>query len=1720
MSILRKPYEISLWTDVWNGEKFVEVKQFVFGSDTMEYQGRAIDPKLVRKTSGEVSFSFKMYYQFIDTITGEKVNNPFIAEIVNESKVKLKYNNKWFDLLVKNISKDSSGKSCTYQLTSQYVQELSKNGFDLTLDTQLMNNMGTVEELGRRVLENTDWGVQSEKVVQTQDETLVMLTVNSQIKAYKINDSNLIENGATIATSTTTIPRGAKIYAFYSSCSGDKPYYFQFIYKDASSFSEPYRGLFSTYSDRIVSDLGCQYVIDKREWKEEGDFVIPTDFIIDAGRENSEGIGNSSALSVLYRGKRYVYNQVTEYHAGLDMYLQKYKSNTNGKLYYKYTKTNFVTPNLIENIVTNTDFKQASGWNGVKFNDANPSTSVELVAATTTTNRNYHSAVWDVYTELGYSSTWVVSGLKKGNYCYIPNCTVSDEDKKPIYPIFEVLEDSVDNKTKLVSLGKTYGPNAPEIFEIDFSSSKYQPIIEPIYAKKNSVDFTSSTASMLNGDSPIGDSNYKPYLSCGKLFDFERANGNTALSRVIRNTGPKDKKSSFSGLAEGEKYKFNLSFYIIKHETEPATRLTAPYTIYTNANKTSVNFKIAQHNFDAKNLGYSVDSLTNKDINDKILFNASINATKGNSNAFSCSVELEALSGLTEEELKDANYQMFLEFPEIPQDSAASDNTGKTIKYYVWIEKIEFYKMIPKKSGGYYTPDDPIDSNNMEYNTEEKYFLVEDNQNKPLKELSFAPANMIFTPIFTSDCAKKSSINVKESNYFNAIQQLAETFNTWAAIEVNHDADGNLINFTDSTTGEDLGYSKRIYFKNYIGQENFAGFKYGINEKSIKRTLDSAQIVSKLIVKMNSNQYGPSGFCSISRASVNPQKDNVLYDFGYYANQGLLDADILQTDLYIMSAEDKTLLKNGLIRTAKIPKNMVPNFLKTSSGYYGKLSMINKALEELTSDQQDNRTPLNQEIADYNTYKALYDSATEGLVEAQNNFYAVAGYAYTQIPSDQVNAVYENTTLRSYLETISSLSSEQSTAEKKYKAAANNKKKYEEVLEKLKIKYDNALLFKEELYRLFYNRYSRFIQEGTWIDESYYDDNLYYNDAMSVLYNSSMPKVNYDISVISLAGIPGYELLDFKIGDQTFVEDIEFFGYDREGQPYREKITITETTENLDNPSKNSIKVQNYENQFQDLFQKITATVQSVQYTEGSYKKAEALANADIAHKIKFLSGAISDADTVLKNDGAQDWTLDENGLTLASRSTGSKLRAVGGAILLGEVGDDGKDKWITGLTANGISANLITAGSINTGTIQIMNGEEPTFRWDSHGITAYNFNNTSSDTMLSAIDKTKGVRFDRFGLYGYSGIDGEIWKPKSISGKNDGVASIDEKSTFSLTWEGLKVTNESGAVLKIGDNAKVDKNDKTIMKILDSEGQPRFNITENGNLFVKGDIEANSLKLSPTSTVEGLSYNSLADKPTVADLGLDVDKILYKGDVTSSIKTDDNGVQYTEVKVPTVSGDAITYSAYDSGDYLIFGRGQGTNVEGNKYTCISKDGLLTARNAWIQGTIYATNGEFNGTLSVGNDSNASYISNDSFYFSTTAYGATTYVWLRNTERALTISTGSPTDSTVGDGLLLDPMSIRSYNSDTNSSSFLMQKENGKWILNQISFKDNANNYINVRQLLSGLTTPIQNDNMTSLIYGQDLVASRAYKICDVTIDNITYALCINNTYVTLMREN
>jgi len=157
--------------------------------------------------------------------------------------------------------------------------------------------------------------------------------------------------------------------------------------------------------------------------------------------------------------------------------------------------------------------------------------------------------------------------------------------------------------------------------------------------------------------------------------------------------------------------------------------------------------------------------------------------------------------------------------------------------------------------------------------------------------------------------------------------------------------------------------------------------------------------------------------------------------------------------------------------------------------------------------------------------------------------------------------------------------------------------------------------------------------------------------------------------------------------------------------------------------------------------------------------------------------------------------------------------------------------------------------------------------------------------------------------------------------------------------------------------------------------------IKSDGTTNINGHIYAKSLTLGDgvaisSSNISGLapvaksgSYFDLSGTPTiptsVSDLGLDASTILYKGDITQTSKTDSNGNQYVETSVPLSDGTNITYSTYNAEDYIVFGRSKGTNSEGNNYVCVSTDGLLTARNALIYGTVYATDGEFSGKVTA-----------------------------------------------------------------------------------------------------------------------------------------------------------
>jgi phage minor structural protein len=93
-----------------------------------------------------------------------------------------------------------------------------------------------------------------------------------------------------------------------------------------------------------------------------------------------------------------------------------------------------------------------------------------------------------------------------------------------------------------------------------------------------------------------------------------------------------------------------------------------------------------------------------------------------------------------------------------------------------------------------------------------------------------------YVPVYNTGAQKVRSITAKESNYFNILQSIAETFEAWLELEIVRNDTGAI----DSKTAK---------FKNYSGGNNYAAFRYGVNLKDIQRTYASKDIVTKLVVK-------------------------------------------------------------------------------------------------------------------------------------------------------------------------------------------------------------------------------------------------------------------------------------------------------------------------------------------------------------------------------------------------------------------------------------------------------------------------------------------------------------------------------------------------------------------------------------------------------------------------------------------------------------------------------------------------------------------------------------------------------------------------------------------------------------------------------------------------------------------------------------------------------
>ena len=1196
MSILNKPYEISLWEDVWNGTKFEEQKYTVIGSDTMISQSRAFNPKFTRQINGNFTLTFSIYYQYADSTTGEIINNPFINVIENERRGKLRYDNKWYDFIIKDINIDKNKKTYDVTATSYFVNELSKNGYNWTFDPSVGKHRGTgtIKELTEEMLgvETSDtegqvgWKVKSNIIPQFTETYLYGTRIKKDINVKKItirNDGQIvIDNNLTIIPSTS--------YVYVSKdCYDQSLNKCMLFYKNSS---------FNIDSDHFIIDKGCQYILD-----------ITTNY--------SDIFGNLTNISTKYRAKRLTYSSIKKYVPVLDKYATECIGPSNNK-YYMVEETSYSTPDLIQELSTNgSNFNSTGGW----------------------------------------------------TYGYIDG---------------SVFKKHTSNELKVDSLDQ--GSNS-------------------LYAQ------------ITSGATGININNYTPYLIASA----------TSNASYLLNSGIYDNRAWITDkkLNVGDQFKVSIN---------------------------GSNYKDAY-------FGYIGESGITQ-----------ISYPSGNDGIIKIKEPWD---------LNNKTQKLYLILP--------VGTTGAKIK------KISLFQYIKEDL----TPDSA--STDVEITTKYYYYLANDVDKAVLESDLPSPVTSL-TKLSDykeqENYEKRRNITVSASNYYNIIQTMCEKFECWADIQIEHDSKGKVI-------------SKTIYYKNYIGQDNPVGFKYGVNLKSITRTQTSKELVTKLIVKNNSNQFAQNKFCSIARAPSNPIKDNVIYDFSYYI------PSMMSYSTYV---------------------EQIQKYYKDIQTTNKDLNIINDRITALFNSLVAAEAKKTEAEVRYEKAFELYRDAEVTLKDALQN--PNLDWKNLSEDDDVRKKIKNNTTYSSYLQKIITYYGlmNQYSVEKEDSTERYNQ---------LKTKYDGLVAeqtrlidTKQRINNAFFKKFARFIQEGTWSSEDYYDDEKYFLDGRSVLASSCKPKVTYNISVLELSQLPGYENYSYDLGDQTFIEDPEFFGYSDINNliPKQTQITLTEIVNNLDDHSKDSIKVQTYKDQFESLFKRITATVQSIAQNKGALDNAATLAAADAEYKASFLKEGLNSASTILQNAGAQSVVWDKNGITITEPTKSSnQLRVVAGGILLS---DDGGESWKLGITSDGVSASIINAGVLNTNKIRIMNGDKPQFVWDFKGITAFDATLDGNGNATS-VNSLKGVRFDQFGIYGCDGIDMTTYQPESLE-------DISKKATFYLTWDGLKVSynvENNGKTSTYGVVLGKHKVEQSLVPLsIGESNNPKFYVTHDGVLHAKGaEIDGSS---------------------------------------------------------------------------------------------------------------------------------------------------------------------------------------------------------------------------------------------------------------------------------------
>ena len=698
------------------------------------------------------------------------------------------------------------------------------------------------------------------------------------------------------------------------------------------------------------------------------------------------------------------------------------------------------------------------------------------------------------------------------------------------------------------------------------------------------------------------------------------------------------------------------------------------------------------------------------------------------------------------------------------------------------------------------------------------------------------------------------TLSINKSNRFNIIQQTSKVFEAYPQFYIEHNPNGSVIKDSDEN------YLKKVFYITEKGRENKVGFRYEKNLKDISRNIVSDNIVTKLYVLDVDSDLSKTGLCSIKTAEDNPSKDSYIINLDYYVEKGMLDGDEVEQDLYGITPTSK-----------KLKKDEIPSGFLYQLGYY------NSQYDELSNKI------INLQDASYTELQANLEVNYQGILTSQEQIVKIKKQL------DRYKELYENTTTnykdqQAYQNYLTKLSEQESILAKLIDSTfytngvcdinafngadcfngapgsdtatpmqffghikdLDGTREYwidlhsytmgilgqynKEYLQIQQWKRERASYLKliNQITSAFFKKYEPYLKEGTWSDSNYLTDNAYYFGALDVAADGSIPKVTYNISVIDISPTSeeNDEIYDFDLADVTYVEDIGMFGINKHtGLPNKLKVLISGVSEGLDSPDKDTITVQNFTTSFQDLFQQVTASVQSLTYNENIYKRSSNFTSLQNITN-DSLQGALDTNELTLLSTDEDNIQVDNTGTRGSDINNHANKYKLDGQGLY--FSNDGGQHWSVGVGPSGINADYIRVGTLDAGKIRIADSTYIYFAWDKDGIVAYrdpqSINTNSNNINDAAI-------FNKFGL---SIVENNLIKLRAgyaFNGTTGGQISSESEMADEV---GFYLYNNHGEVIfstTTGSNTTEDERQSAIINLL---GQMMVTDTSHGEVSTK----------------------------------------------------------------------------------------------------------------------------------------------------------------------------------------------------------------------------------------------------------------------------------------------